>query len=157
MRINKLTMVLMIILLSITACVGSGTKKTVKVKENNNMKVIHLTKEEFLKRVSNYEATPNQWKYEGDVPCIVDFYATWCGPCKMLAPIMDSLATEYDGKLIIYKVDVDQEEDLAQAFGVSSIPTLLWVPKKGDPFYTRGAMLKGDLNKIIKEKLLLEK
>lgn len=157
MRINKLAMVLMAILLSITACVGSGPKKTVKVKENNNMKVIHLTKEEFLKKVSNYEATPNQWKYEGDVPCIVDFYATWCGPCKMLSPIMDSLATEYDGKLIIYKVDVDQEEDLAQAFGVSSIPTLLWVPQKGDPFYTRGAMLKGDLNKIIKEKLLLEK
>ena len=147
----------MSLFLFITACGGGNDKKAKTPEENSTMQVIHLTKAEFIKRVSNYEAKPSQWKYEGNVPCVVDFYATWCGPCKMLAPIMDSLATEYDGKLIIYKVDVDQEEDLAQAFGVSSIPTLLWVPQKGDPFYTRGAMLKGDLNKIIKEKLLLEK
>jgi thioredoxin 1 len=151
----KSTIVALMSLLSLTACAGGGQKQsTTNKKENSNMKTIHLTKAEFLKNVCNYEANPNEWKYEGTVPCIVDFYATWCGPCKMLAPTLEELAKEYDGKVIIYKVDVDQNQDLAGAFGVQSIPTLLWVPMKGQPFVTQGALMKSQLKKNIDEKLL---
>lgn len=151
----KSTIVALMSLLSLTACAGGGQKQqTTNKKENSNMQTIHLTKAEFLKKVCNYEANPNEWKYEGTVPCIVDFYATWCGPCKMLAPTMEELAKEYDGKVIIYKVDVDESQDLAGAFGVQSIPTLLWIPMKGQPFVTQGAMMKSQLKKNIDEKLL---
>ena len=81
------------------------------------MKAKHLTKEEFLNKVANYETNPNEWKFLGERPALIDFYATWCGPCKMLAPVLDELAEEYDGKIDIYKIDVDQEEELA---GLSS-------------------------------------
>ena len=80
------------------------------------MKAKHLTKEEFLNKVANYEANPNEWKFLGERPALIDFYATWCGPCKMLAPVLDELAEEYDGKIDIYKIDVDQEEELAGLF-----------------------------------------
>lgn len=90
------------------------------------MKVQELTKAEFLKKVANYEASPNKWVYEGDKPCIVDFYATWCGPCKMVAPILEELAEEYAGKIDIYKVDTEKEEGLAASFGIRSIPSLLF-------------------------------
>lgn len=108
----------------------------------------------FLNKVYNYEANPNDWKYEGDKPCIVDFYATWCGPCKALAPVLEELAKEYDGKIYIYKVDVDKEEELAATFGIRSIPTLLWIPKDGKPTVTQGAMPKTELKKMIDEVLL---
>ncbi len=157
MKNYKLTIVIMSLFLFITACGGGNDKKAKTPEENSTMQVIHLTKAEFIKRVSNYEAKPSQWKYEGNVPCVVDFYATWCGPCKMLSPIMESLATEYHGKLIIYKVDIDQEEELASEFGVQSIPTLLWVPMSGDPFVTRGSMTKAELKKIVDEKLVTSK
>ena len=77
------------------------------------MKAKHLTKEEFLNKVANYETNPNECKFLGERPALIDFYATWCGPCKMLAPVLDELAEEYDGKIDIYKIDVDQEEELA--------------------------------------------
>ena len=118
------------------------------------MELTHLTKAEFLKKVYNYEANPNDWKYEGDKPCIVDFYATWCGPCKALAPVLEDLAKEYEGKIYIYKVDVDKEQDLAAAFGIRSIPTLLWVPLNGKPKTTQGAMPKNELKKMIDDTLL---
>lgn len=90
------------------------------------MKVQELTKTEFLKKVANYEASPNKWVYKGDKPCIVDFYATWCGPCKMVAPILEELAEEYAGKIDIYKVDTEKEEGLAASFGIrSSLPPFL--------------------------------
>ena len=89
------------------------------------MKVQELTKTEFLKKVANYEASPNKWVYKGDKPCIVDFYATWCGPCKMVAPILEELAEEYAGKIDIYKVDTEKEEGLAASFGIRSIPPFL--------------------------------
>jgi thioredoxin 1 len=150
------TIVSLSLLLTVAACTGGNVKPTTNKKEKK-MEVIHLNKEGFLKKVSNYEANPNQWKYEGDVPCIVDFYATWCGPCKMLSPIMDGIAAEYDGKIIVYKVDVDENQELAAAFGVNSIPTLLWVPMTGNPFFTQGAMTGPALKKIINEKLIQSK
>lgn len=117
-------------------------------------KVIHLTKAEFLEKVYNYEKNPDAWKYEGDKPAIVDFYATWCGPCKMIAPILEELAKEYDGKIVIYKIDTDKEKELASAFGIRSIPTLLFIPKSGDPQVAQGAMPKEGLKKAIDEFLL---
>lgn len=118
------------------------------------MEIMHLTKETFASKVYNYEAHPDAWQYEGDKPCLVDFYATWCGPCKALAPILEELAEEYDGKIQIYKVDVDQEEELAAAFNVRSIPTLLWIPLHDKPTLTQGAKSKADMKKLIETNLL---
>lgn len=118
------------------------------------MKVQELTKTEFLKKVANYEASPNKWVYKGDKPCIVDFYATWCGPCKMVAPILEELAEEYAGKIDIYKVDTEKEEGLAASFGIRSIPSLLFCPMNGQPQMAKGAMGKADFKKAINEVLL---
>ena len=92
----------------------------------------HLTKEQFLTKVFNYENNKD-WKFEGKLPCIIDFYADWCGPCKMVAPILEELATEYDGKLNIYKVDTEAERELSGVFGIQSIPSILFVPVEGQP------------------------
>jgi thioredoxin len=123
-------------------------------KENKEMKAIHLTKEEFLKKVVNYEANPNEWKYLGDKPCIVDFYASWCGPCKIVSPILEELAGEYEGEIYIYKIDTEKEEELAQAFSIRSIPTLMFIPMNGDPQIVRGALPKSELKIAIDSVLL---
>src|SRR5574344_2981048 len=161
MIMNKIksTIVVLMSLITLTACAGGNSnhqanQQAINKKEKNNMEAIHLTKAEFLKKVCNYEANPTEWKYEGTVPGIVDFYATWCGPCKMIAPKLVELAKEYEGKIVVYKVDVDQEQDLAAAFGVQSIPTLLWIPMKGNPTVTRGALMKSDMKKMIDQTLL---
>jgi len=163
MKLFKQTFTLLFLLLTLIACAGN-TNKNAKNGDNNselkqkkgvkNMKVIHLTKAEFLEKVYNFEKNPNDWKYEGDKPAIVDFFATWCGPCNALSPIMEELAGEYGGKIYIYKVDVVQEEDLAAAFGVRSIPTLLFIPQNGKPTITQGALPKSDLKKMIDQHLL---
>ncbi|MBO7288180.1 MAG: thioredoxin [Bacteroidales bacterium] len=118
------------------------------------MKAINITKEEFLKKVMDYESNPTEWKYKGDKPAIIDFYASWCGPCKMLAPVLDELAKEYDGKVYIYKVDTEVEEELSQVFGIRSIPTMLFVPMEGKPMMTQGALPKSEIEKMIKQRLL---
>lgn len=123
-------------------------------KEKKEMKAIHLTKEEFLKKVVNYEANPTEWKYLGDKPCIVDFYASWCGPCKMVSPILEELAKEYDGEIYIYKIDTEEEEELAQAFSIRSIPTIMFIPMSGDPQIVRGALPKSELKIAIDSVLL---
>jgi thioredoxin 1 len=116
----------------------------------------HLTKETFLSKVFNYE-TNKDWKFEGDLPCIIDFYADWCGPCKIVAPILEELAKEYDGKLDIYKVDTEKEMELASVFGIKSIPSLLFVPKDGQPQMAMGALPKDSLVKAFKDVLGVEK
>ena len=118
------------------------------------MKAKELTKTEFLKEVVNDEENPSEWKYLGDKPCLVDFYAAWCGPCRMVAPILEELAGEYHGKVDIYKVDTEKEQELAAAFGIRSIPSLLFCPKTGRPQMVQGAMSKTDLKKMIDEVLL---
>lgn len=118
------------------------------------MKLEHLTKETFKLKVMDYEKNPKQWVFEGDKPCIIDFYADWCKPCKMIAPIMDELATEYAGQINIYKVDTEDQRELASVFGISSIPYVLFVPAQGQPSAQRGALPKESYKKIIDEFLL---
>lgn len=120
----------------------------------NAQEIRHITKAEFLEKVWNYEANPDQWVYEGKIPCIVDFYASWCGPCKRLAPILEEIQKEYDGKIIIYKVNTEEERELAAIFGITSIPTLLYIPKSGQPTMTKGLLPKESLIKVINVKLL---
>lgn len=117
-------------------------------------KVIHLNKKEFLSRVFNYEESPNEWKYEGTIPCIVDFYADWCGPCKAVSPILEELASQYKGKILIYKINVDLDKELAAAFGIRSIPSILFIPVKGTPMMAQGALPKEEFIKQIDEFLL---
>jgi thioredoxin 1 len=112
--------------------------------------VVHLTTQEFKAKVFNYD-TNKEWKYEGQLPAIIDFYADWCGPCKMVAPILQEIAQEYAGKLIVYKVDTENEQELAQVFGVSSIPTLLFVPLEGQPQAAMGALPKQTFERVIKD------
>ena len=121
------------------------------------MSAVHLTKADFLTRVANYEANPNEWKFLGERPALIDFYATWCGPCKMLAPVLDELADEYAGQVDIYKVNVDEEEELAALFGIRSVPSLLsllFVPMNGTPQMAQGALPKKNLKDAIQNVLL---
>lgn len=121
------------------------------------MKTVHLTKAEFLAKVANYEANPTEWKYLGDKPCIIDFYATWCGPCKAIAPVLEELAAEYGNDIYIYKVDVDKEEELAAAFSIRSVPTILFVPMSGAPQMAQGGLPKATFKQAIEEVLLVKK
>lgn len=118
------------------------------------MNVTELTTEEFKNRVMDYDKNPTVWKYKGEKPAIIDFYATWCGPCKATAPIVEDIANEYTGKLDVYKVDVDQQEQLAALFGIQSIPTILFIPKEGTPKKSVGAMMKSQFEDVIQKELL---
>ncbi len=113
----------------------------------------NLTKEQFLEKIFNYEKN-KEWKFEGDLPCLIDFYADWCGPCKMVAPVMEELSEEYKGKVNFYKIDTEAEQELAVAFGIQSIPSLLFIPKDGKPQMAVGALPKETLVKVIDEELL---
>ncbi len=101
----------------------------------------HLTKEAFLKKVFDYEKNTD-WQFSGELPAIIDFYADWCGPCKMVAPVLEGLSKEYAGKINIYKVDTEQEQELASVFGIRSIPSILFIPKDGKPQMAMGALPK---------------
>ena len=122
--------------------------------EKGETKVINLTYNEFVKKVWNFEKDPNTFKYEGKLPCVVDFYATWCGPCRKVSPIMEKIAKEYDGKLIVYKIDVDKEPKLASTFGVRNIPTVLFIPIEGQPSKQVGALSEQQYKQIIENNLL---
>jgi thioredoxin len=115
--------------------------------------VVHLTAQEFKEKVFNYEIG-KEWKYEGSLPAIVDFYADWCSPCKMVAPILEDLALEYSGKIMVYKVNTENEQELASVFGIQSIPTLLFIPKEGQPQAAMGALPRQTFEKVIKDVLL---
>ncbi len=115
----------------------------------------HLNKDTFLKEVFNYEANKD-WKFEGELPCIIDFYADWCQPCKQVAPILDELQEEYDGKINIYKINTEDEKNLAGMFGIQSIPSLLFVPKEGQPQMAVGALPKDTFKKAIADVLKVE-
>ena len=116
----------------------------------------HLTIETFKEKVFNFEEN-KEWKYEGSVPCLIDFYADWCGPCKMVAPVLEELQKEYGDKIVIYKVDTEQERELAGMFGIQSIPSLLFVPVDEQPQMAMGALPKATFEKAISDVLKVEK
>lgn len=116
--------------------------------------VVQLTKAIFLEKIYDFEKDPKKWKFKGDKPCVIDFYADWCKPCKMVSPIMAELSEKYKGQITIYKVNTDQERELAEFFGIRSIPTLFFCPATGDPQMTQGALPKESYEKIITEVLL---
>lgn len=118
--------------------------------------VTHLTKETFKEKVFNYEKN-QQWTFEGTRPCLIDFYADWCGPCKMVAPVLEELDKEYNGKIDIFKVNTEVEQELASIFGIQSIPSLLFVPTDAQPQMAMGALPKDTFVKAIKEVLGVEK
>ena len=120
------------------------------------MMIEHLTKETFKEKVFNFEQNKD-WKFEGSVPCLIDFYADWCQPCKIVAPILEELSSEYEGKLNIYKVDTEDQQELAAMFGIRSIPSLLFVPMDELPQMAMGALPKDSFEKAIKDVLKIEK
>ena len=120
-------------------------------------KTIHLTKADFLSKVVNYEKNPEKWEYLGDKPAIIDFYADWCGPCKMIAPILEELAVEYEDQIYIYKINTETEQELASVFGIRSIPSLLFVPMNEAPQMAQGAMPKSAFKEAIETVLLKKK
>ncbi|MCD4746174.1 MAG: thioredoxin [Bacteroidales bacterium] len=113
----------------------------------------HLTKQTFLEKVFNYEQN-KQWKFEGKLPCIIDFYADWCQPCKMVAPVLEELSKEYEGKINIYKINTEQEQELSSAFGIRSIPSILFCPVDGQPQMMQGALPKNAFIDAIEDVLL---
>ena len=117
-------------------------------------KVIHINQSEFIEKVYDYKKNPDKWVYEGNKPAIIDLYADWCGPCRMTAPIMKELAKEYAGKIVIYKVNVDKEKELAALFNATSIPLFVFIPMQGEPQLFRGAADKATYKKAIDEFLL---
>ena len=119
-------------------------------KNSADGKVTYLTTAEFKQKVMDYEAHPQEWVFAGHRPMVIDFYATWCRPCKMMSPIIEQLAQQYAGKVDFYKVDIDQEPELASVFGIQSIPTFLFIPMKGTPTAQMGMMEKEDMEKVIK-------
>ena len=125
-----------------------------KVSESKKIKPEHLTYETFKEKVWNFEKNPQEWIYEGELPCVIDFYADWCKPCKMIAPIMEELAEKYDGKVKIYKIDTQKEKELARIFQIKSIPVVLFSPLEGRPIMQAGALPKDMYIKIIEENIL---
>jgi thioredoxin 1 len=116
------------------------------------MTTIQISAADFKEKIFDYE-TEQEWKYKGQYPAIIDFYADWCGPCKAVAPVLEELATEYDGKLVIYKLDTEQERELSAMFGIQSIPTLLFIPMDGPLLIQKGALPKHILKQVIDERL----
>lgn len=135
----------------------TSARRVADSKENvgtNAGKVASLTASDFRRLVMDYESHPQEWVYEGKRPVVIDFYATWCGPCKMMSPIVEEVAETYAGKVDFYKVDIDTERELADVFGIQSIPTFLFVPVKGNPSVQMGAMRQEDFEKAVSETLL---
>jgi len=127
--------------------------KTVAAAEGE---VVKIGNEQFKTQIMDYLKNPNEWKYVGKLPCIVDFYADWCGPCRIASPLLDELARKYKGKIIVYKVNTDQERELSQAFGISGIPAFLWVPRSGKPTMTSGIAKSPEATKEQFEKMINE-
>ena len=160
---KKTVIVLMVLMTALTSCkakageTSTSAKNEITTTNNKQMGAIHLTKETFIEKVANFEANPKEWKYLGDKPCIIDFYADWCGPCKAVAPILEELAKTYDGQIYVYKIDTDKEQELAGAFGIRSIPSLLFVPMVGKPQMSVGALPKAQMVEAIDSILLGKK
>ena len=169
---KKLNLILFIVgLIIFVSCINSTETRAQETKttpsdkaaqENNEKKttdenfgnIIHLTKTTFLEKVMNFEKNKDVWVYEGDKPCIIDFYADWCKPCKLIAPIMEELAVEYAGQICIYKVNTQKEPELAAVFGIRTIPSVLFCPMKDKPQMAQGVLPKETFKQVIDSFLL---
>ena len=140
--------ILIALVVMVTAMTANAQEKKAE------SKVQHLTYKEFLKKVWDFEKDPSTWKYKGKLPAVVDFYADWCGPCRRIAPIMEKFAEEYEGKLLVYKINVSEEKDLASVFQVSSIPMVLFIPVEGMPMKQVGALPEAGYRETIEEFLI---
>jgi thioredoxin len=137
------------------ALVIIATAMTANAQEKKNEpKVKHLTYSEFLKKVWDFERNPTTFEYKGKLPAVIDFYADWCGPCRRVAPIMEQMAEDYEGKLLVYKVNVSEEKDLASVFQVRSIPMVLFIPVKGNPMMQVGALPEAEYRETVEEHLI---
>lgn len=131
---------------------GTASNATVSISEESPA-IIHLTEESFKKMIFDYDKN-DEWKYAGTKPAIIDFYADWCAPCRQLSPLVEELANEYKGKIVVYKVDTEKERKLAQKAGITALPTLLFIPMKGKPQVSMGLVPKEELEKAINDLLL---
>lgn len=131
----------------------SKTDDTAKASAEGN--VNYLSTADFRLKIMDYTVHQTEWVFEGERPAVIDFYTTWCGPCKMMAPIVEETAKAYAGKVDFYKVDIEKEQELAQTFGIQSIPTFLFIPAKGKPTMQMGAMSKETFEKMVDENLFL--
>jgi len=143
------------LIMLLSNCNASTSGNTNSTQNTSAGNVIVLTNEVFKQKIFNYEKN-KEWKFEGDLPVIIDFYADWCGPCKLLSPRIEEIAKEYAGRIIVYKVNTDVEQVLAQNVGIQNLPTLLFIPVKGQPKATMGALPKETLVKAIQEVLLVK-
>ncbi len=139
------TFVLVLGTVSFQSCAGNNPKtggaeptETVVQASANEGGTQLISKDQFLKEIWNYEASPDEWKFLGKKPVIIDFYADWCGPCKIASPILEEVAQEYQGKIQVYKIDTEKERELASVFGIQSIPSFLYIPAEGKPVMTAG-------------------
>jgi len=148
------TPLLLGLMLLFTNCHAGNPVKTTNTTGNSG-NVIVLTNETFKQKIFNYDLNKS-WKYEGNLPAIIDFYADWCGPCRKLSPMVEELAKKYNGKIIVYKVDTDAQQLLAQSMGISNLPTLLFIPVKGQPRSTVGLVPNETLEKAINEVLMVK-
>jgi len=140
----------------IEAATTTVSDKTADDKTQGSGKPVYLTKQDFLEKVMNYEKNQNEWVYEGDMPALIDFYADWCGPCRKAAPILEELAKEYEGRIHIYKIDTQKEQELASVFGIQSIPAFLFVPQKGRPTMSNGIAQTDEETKAMFKKMIDE-
>ena len=164
---KKLVFILAVAVISLQSCNSSQAKnngnenkptdtpaETVSQSSKTEGGTVKLNKAKFLAEVWDYETSPKEWKYKGTKPAMIDFYADWCGPCKTAAPILEELSTEYAGKVTIYKIDTQVEQELAAVFGISGIPAFLYIPLNGKPSMTSGiARTKEDTKKMFQENI----
>ncbi len=144
--------ILFIVMQAVLSCSG-GNSSGKASEESASGDIRELTGDAFYKTIADYEVN-KEWKYKGSQPAIIDFYATWCPPCRKLSPLVDEVAKEYKGKIIVYRINIDKEKDLVNKLGITNIPTLLYIPLTGQPKVTLGYIPKEKLLKTIKEVLL---
>lgn len=152
MKKHYFFMILMLPILFTDCKVDNASASTARNAEGNGT-VQQLTDESFKKLIFNYDKNKD-WKYEGSKPAIIDFYADWCAPCRQLSPLVEEVAREYSGKINVYRVDTQKETVLSQNMGITSLPTLIFIPENGKPQYTIGAIPKETLVKAVNEILL---
>ena len=144
-------------LIVLFALVSTSCAQSQKEEKKEEASVVQMNKQMFLDKVFDYTTGATEWKYQGDKPCVIDFYATWCGPCRMVAPILKDLAKEYGDSIVIYKVDTDMEKELSMAMGIQSLPTIVFIPQTGQPQVIVGAADKATFKRAINEVLLNKK